>query len=198
MNQKTNIGRKTQIKNVAQVLFSEKGYAASSMRDLAKKVGIEPASLYSHITSKESLLREICFGMANEFFKELEKTDRLKLSCAEKLKQYIMCHVNVIQRNDDASIVFLHEWRFLSEPNLGRFKKLRKQYQNKFEDVLEKGMKNGEFKNIDVKIILLTLFSALTRSFEYFQQASNYNAEYIGDQIFDLFFTGIQLQKNNK
>jgi AcrR family transcriptional regulator len=39
--------RKEQIAETAQNLFREKGFTASSMRDIAREVGVEPASLYS-------------------------------------------------------------------------------------------------------------------------------------------------------
>ena len=42
-------------------MFKDKGFAASSMRDLAETVGIEAASLYNHIKSKSEILQEIIF-----------------------------------------------------------------------------------------------------------------------------------------
>ena len=39
----------------ALVLFSEKGYAATTMRDIADKVGIKAASLYNHFRGKREL-----------------------------------------------------------------------------------------------------------------------------------------------
>ena len=50
------IDRKKIIFNKAALLFEKKGYTASSMRDIAFEVGIEPSSLYSHIKSKGDML----------------------------------------------------------------------------------------------------------------------------------------------
>jgi AcrR family transcriptional regulator len=40
-------------------LFASEGYAATSMRDLAKACGITPAALYHHFADKEQLYREV-------------------------------------------------------------------------------------------------------------------------------------------
>ena len=58
--------RKSLILQKAAAMFREKGYAASSMRDLADAVGIEAASLYNHIKSKSEMLHEIIFRIAND------------------------------------------------------------------------------------------------------------------------------------
>ena len=50
----------------ASAMFREKGFPATSMRDLAEAVGIEAASLYNHIKSKSDILQEIVFRTAND------------------------------------------------------------------------------------------------------------------------------------
>lgn len=184
--------RKAQIKEVAQNLFRERGYAATSMRDLARQVGIEPASLYSHITSKESILREICFRMADEFFEIMDRIRVLPLSPPERLHKAIVTHIGVIRNNFDAATVFFHEWRFLEEPNLSRFKTMRKTYEYQFREILEEGMQTGDFREVDVKVVLPTLFSAMNWAHEYVKPSSKMEPDDLGDHIYQLFFDGLK------
>ena len=48
--------RKEEIQTAAAKLFGEKGFAASSVRDIANAVGLGAASLYNHMGSKDELL----------------------------------------------------------------------------------------------------------------------------------------------
>ena len=101
--------RKTQISQVADRLFSEKGYVATSMRDIAEALEIEPASLYSHIKSKEELLWETASRCANEFFSAVKPIFRSELKTQIKLKEMVIAHVEIITRNLSASAIFFTE-----------------------------------------------------------------------------------------
>ena len=185
------LDRKGQIQAAAQNLFRERGFAATSMRDLAKAVGIEPASLYSHITSKESILREICFRMADEFFEQLDQIDS-QANPTEQLKQAIIGHISVIRKNYDASAVFLHEWRFLEEPNLSRFKSLRRDYEQRFRSIMEAGQLAGQFRQMNMKIVLPTLFSSMNWAYEHVKPAAMLPPEEVGETIWRLFVQGLE------
>jgi AcrR family transcriptional regulator len=189
-----NLSRKEQIFRTAAELFREKGYVASSMRDLAQRLGIEAASLYSHIRSKEEILHNICFDMAAEFRKSLEEVEKQKnLSASEKLRRGIVGHVQVMAKDLTASAVFMNEHRHLSQPYLRDFLLLRINYINRFKSIIEEGVKTGEFKsNIDVKLAVMTLFSSFNWMPQWYQPGGVVDSVELGRQLTDMLLYGLK------
>jgi AcrR family transcriptional regulator len=65
------MGTRQAIYEAALDAFAENGYAGASLRDIARRVGIEVASLYNHIDSKEELLYRIIENTSAEMLDEL-------------------------------------------------------------------------------------------------------------------------------
>lgn len=194
MEASTNLTRKEQVIRKAAELFREKGYVASSMRDLAQKLGIEAASLYSHIRSKEEILRNLCFDMATEFRKSLEEVERQQnLTSSERLRQGIIGHIQVMAKDLTASAVFMNEHRHLSQPFLRDFLLLRINYINRFKAIIEDGMAKGEFKsNIDKKLAVMTLFSSLNWMPQWYDPESKIEPVELGYQLADMLVNGLK------
>ena len=67
--------RRQQIIEMACKRFAEKGFTGSSMRDLAADMGLEAASLYTYIKSKDDLLEDICFGIGNKLIAAIDEVN---------------------------------------------------------------------------------------------------------------------------
>lgn len=189
----TNLSRKEQVIRKAAELFREKGYAASSMRDLAQKLGIEAASLYSHIKSKEEILQSLCFDMAAEFRKSLDEVEKLNVNAGEKLSRGIIGHIQVMAKDLTASAVFMNEHRHLSQPHLREFLLLRINYINRFKLIIEDGVRAGEFKpSIDRKLAVMTLFSSLNWMPMWYDPSSAIDSGELGKQLADMLVNGLR------
>jgi AcrR family transcriptional regulator len=188
-----NLSRKEQVIRSAAELFREKGYAASSMRDLAQKLGIEAASLYSHIKSKEEILQHLCFDMAAEFQKSLAEVEKKNVSSVEKLKLGIIGHIQVMAKDLTASAVFMNEHRHLSQPYLRDFLLMRINYINRFKGIIEEGARQGEFKDtIDKKLAVMTLFSSLNWMPMWYDPSSKIVPTELGQQLADMLVNGLK------
>lgn len=152
--------KQRKILDVAVELFKEKGYMGSSVRDLATKLNIKAASLYAHIRSKEEILEWICFGIAQEFFVELQSVKNTQVNPKEKLDLFIDKHLSVVLKNRDVTHIYSNEWRHLEE-RLPEFIELRKQYQLEVEELISEifQAQNWELKSptFTTRFILHTL-----------------------------------------
>jgi len=191
---KSKVNRKQQIIDKATELFQKQGYSATSMRDLAGYIGIEAASLYSHIKSKEEILQTICFQMANDFFNSLEEIELEKLSADEKLKKAVRSHVIVLTKDSAASAVFFSEWRHLSQDYLTDFLSMRNNYENKFIQILIDGYKEGIFKKMDAKFTVLALLSSINWMPSWYKPEGKLSPEEIAENVTDVFINGLKIR----
>ena len=185
------LSRKDQIEQTATALFKSRGYAATSMRDLATELGLEAASLYSHIKSKEEILQRICFRMANEFFEGLEQAEKTPGNSREKLEAAIKSHLTVLTKQPAASAVFQNEWKHLSEPFLTDFLKLRNDYENHFRQIIKEGNSSGEFSVTDEKMATLMLLSSLNFVHTWYKPEGNLTPEQISETLSNMLLNGI-------
>ena len=152
---------KKRIYEAAAALFYEKGFAAASMRDLADRVGIEPSSIYSHVSGKDSLLEKICLDTAKTFCDEATTISQQMTSPSEQIAAIIALHYKLATEDPSSATVFTDEWRYLSNDALAQFETLRRQYQRQVKGMLLQGMETGEFYPSDVGITLKTLLTSL-------------------------------------
>src|ERR687892_896361 len=103
--------RRDQILEASARLFSERGYHATSMREIGEATGMLAGSLYAHIEGKEDLLFGIVQRAAGAFLDGVEAVRDSKASAEEKLRRAMRAHVEVVAGDLEAARVFHHEWR---------------------------------------------------------------------------------------
>ncbi|MEO7923456.1 MAG: TetR/AcrR family transcriptional regulator [Chitinophagaceae bacterium] len=154
----------------AAAMFREKGFPATSMRDLAEAVGIEAASLYNHIQSKSEILQEIVFRTANECNIHLDSIGESNLGSTKKIESLIRFHVQMMVNQFDDYCVMINEWIHLSEPYLTNFVTQRRTYVQRMEAIIEEGVRNKEMKPVMPYVAMLTILSSV-RGLEFWHRS---------------------------
>ncbi|MBK9735155.1 MAG: TetR family transcriptional regulator [Saprospiraceae bacterium] len=188
MRIKPKIDRKRIIIMAAADLFREKGYNASSVRDIAAMVGLEPSSIYSHIKSKEELLAEICLETANKFMLGINIISKQDISAKKMLKLLVSLHLDIAFENPSFAIVYIDEWRYLPEPILSEFLNLRKDYDKKFKKILTDGKSDGKFSFLNSDIAFNIIIKTLNWSFT---NLKKFRREEVEEELNHLIFNGI-------
>lgn len=184
--------RKENILQISANLFRKKGYKATSMRTIAEAVGMQAASMYNHIKSKQQILEMLLMSMAEHFTEGMIVIKHTERTAEEKLEQLIKLHVKLTIEHTDAIALIAAEWVHLEEPARSEYLKLRTQYERDFKAILEQGKQEGLFKNIDTEIMLFSTLSTLRWLYSWYSRNPTYNVTKLQEHITDCLISGIK------
>src|SRR3954451_12284111 len=139
--------RRREIDQVASGLFHANGYPATSVRDIAKGLDIQAASMYAHVASKEDVLWSIVDGAATAFERAADTAvaDAASSDPVDRLAALVEAHVEVITADPERSSVFVTEWRHLSSERRTRIAGRRDAYETRFREAISEGIAVGAF-----------------------------------------------------
>jgi AcrR family transcriptional regulator len=179
--------RRQQIEDAASRLFRERGYAATSVRDIAQALNLQGGSLYAHVASKEDVLWSIVARAADRFRDEVGPAATRRAPAGDRLRDMIRRHVAVVTSAQRDAAVFLHEWRFLSPERREAIAARRDAYESLFREVIDEGVSAGEFVAIDPRLTAMAILSALNGMATWYRPDGPLSAQRIADQHADLF-----------
>lgn len=173
-------------------MFRERGFAASSMRDLAEKIGIEAASLYNHIQSKAQILEEIITGVAELCKNHLINIDKNNSTSLQKIESLIRFHTNMMIHHFEEYSVMVNEWMHLEKDKLNLFAQARREYVKRMEAIVQEGIDKGELKPIMPYVVVLNILSAV-RGLEFWHRsAKSHSAKEIEENMVAHLIGGIK------
>jgi AcrR family transcriptional regulator len=190
--------RRRQIEDVASTLFSHRGYAATSMRDIAKALDLQGGSLYAHIPSKEAVLAAIVEEAADGFHAAVRPIAEGPGTAAERLKAMIGAHVGVVTGGRDRAKVFLFEWTFLAPERREAVARSRAAYQDYFERVIGEGVAAGELDTPDPTLAAVFLLSAMNGMAHWYRPDGRLGPDALAEQYADLFLGGLQARSTHE
>jgi len=179
----------------AAAMFREKGFPATSMRDLAESVGIEAASLYNHIRSKNEILEAICFEVANRFNAHLDEIEASNLTSIQKVETLLRFHINQMIENYESVYVSDREWKHLEEPYLSNFQSQRRNYRKKFTLIIQQGIEIKEIRSIDAATSILIMLHAVSGIESWHRSKTKITAQELEDNMITIMIDGLRKQE---
>jgi TetR/AcrR family transcriptional regulator, cholesterol catabolism regulator len=173
-------------------LFSEQGYPATTMRDIADAVGLLPGSLYAHVESKESLLLEIIEGGIDLFLAACEPVERSVEPADARIHALIRAYMRTAGEVPEQMLVALQQWKYLTGAGRERVIEKRRRFEGIFRSIVAEGIASGVFsKKVNPRIAVLTLIGALNWAPEWFSRRGPDTPDDIGDQFADVILHGL-------
>ncbi len=173
-------------------LFKERGFGNSSMRDLGARVGLDAASLYNHVRSKDELLQIICFQVSDAYLAQLAEVAQSTGTHLDKITELLRLHVRLMTQHGAAVSVANNEWKALAEPRLTEFKQARTRYEKGFAALIEQGIAAGELQPVNVSVALFTLLSAVRWVELWYRPGRALSATELEDDLLTMLLDGLK------
>ena len=148
--------KQIQILEVAEILFAEKGFDGTSIRNIAKMAQINIAMVSYYFGSKERLLEALLVYRTADLRSQLDNLLLEDLQPLEKINKLIELYLNRI--NSNKGIYRILHFEFSSkkrDENLKVFTELRKGNLKTLERIIEDGQQKGIFRK-DISVPLIT------------------------------------------
>lgn len=148
--------KQIQILEVAETLFSEKGFDGTSIRDISKVAKINVAMISYYFGSKERLLQSLLVYRTTDIKSQLELLVEENIEPIEKVNKLIEIYINRINNNKGIYRILNFELSSKKrEQNLQAFTEFRKGNLKYLESIIEEGQRKGVFRK-DIIIPLIT------------------------------------------
>jgi AcrR family transcriptional regulator len=172
-------------------LFSRKGYAATSTREVAKLLGIQKATLYYHVESKEDLLFFICQSSLTQFRSDVETAIRDRQDPVDRVQTMICSHIESLLGDQARHSTTFTEMHTLSEKRFEQIMKLRDGYENLVRSELRQAQDAGVLRqDIEVKYLSLALLGIMNRVMVWYRRGGPLSPNQIGRLLGVLFLGG--------
>ena len=176
----------------AATLFRKKGYAGTTTRELAAKVGLQNASLYHHMAKKEDLLYNICVNSLHRMGHEVQEAISAYSDPRAQLRAMMIRHMEVVLSEGDAHATMLIELRSLSAARRRKVVQLRNEYEARLRQVIINGQATGAIRaDVEAKYLTLAMFSLVNWAVFWFRDDGDLAASQLGELFGQLFLEGV-------
>jgi len=177
--------------DTAAALFSKKGYHLTSTREIAAQLGINKASLYYHIETKEDLLYDICKTALTKIREDVETALKDAPNPLKRVEVLIRTHIESMLREYERHSAALTEMSCLSTERLAEVTVLRDSYERLARSVLAEAQTAGTLReDVPVKYLCLALLGLLNRVLVWFRPNGPLTPAQIGALFATIYLTG--------
>ncbi|MCL3819840.1 TetR/AcrR family transcriptional regulator [Aeromicrobium wangtongii] len=190
-SRKAGSDRRSELIQIASELFAERGFLATTIRDIADAAGIQSGSLYHHFTSKESMVEELLTDYWTTLLENYRAVVDTETDATEAARGLVRASVLLLDECALALRVMLNDWAYLSETFPFMEERLA-ECQTIWLDVLERGVASGAMtSSVEPTILYRTVMSSVSGTARWFRPDGPVSVEKLADEMATLFMNGI-------
>lgn len=182
--------RRAEILQAALGAFRERGYHATTLDDIAIRLGLRKTALYHYFPDKEAILYA-CHLESLSQLEQLAAEARTRFARpAEQLAFVIREHVRVMTDTLQGSPLAF-EVTALSPDHQREIIRGRDGYERVLRDIIVQGIRAGEFRATDPKLAAFAILGAINWIARWYQPGGPLAAQELGERFADQLLGGL-------
>jgi AcrR family transcriptional regulator len=170
-------------------LFAEKGFEATTVRQIVEAAGVTKGGLYHYFDSKDALLYEIYSRMLRMQANRMETIAESGLPLPQRVHAIIADVVATSIANLDDAVVFFQSVHLLEAGKQADVRAERRLYHERFRALVEEGQRSGVFRaDVPADIVVNYHFGAIHRLGMWYHPDGSLSGEQVG-----LYFANLML-----
>ncbi len=185
--------RRSALVQLAADMFAERGFRATTVRDIAEAAGMLSGSLYHHFDSKESIMDELLQAYIDELLPEYRRIADEGGPAREVLSQLVTTAFASFDRHRPAILVWLGEGLHLRElPRFAYVAQAEAETEQLWTQVIRRGVRSGEFrKGLDAKLAYRFIRDVVWMAARWYRPGGRLTVQQLAKQYLSIVLDGI-------
>lgn len=173
-------------------LFRQKGFAATTVREIAAAAGILPGSLHYRFASKEDLLLALMDRGIERAVSAVRAAIADSHDPLDRVRAALRAHLRLLVREDDSIYVLLYEGHSLSGAARDHMVRLRDRYDALWDGLLHEAAGTGRLRpDVDLRLVRFFLLGGVNWTAQWFSTRGPYSVEQVAEAYADMLFHGL-------
>ncbi|GGL13974.1 TetR/AcrR family transcriptional regulator [Nocardia jinanensis] len=168
--------------DAALTLFAERGYHGTSLKQVAERLDIRTPSLYNHMESKSSLLKEIVLGTLDRVVGDFDRVIAEIDSPVERLRAATEVYALHHATHPREALVVNQDSTSLDEPERTTAQQIRRRHEREFRQIIIDGQEAGVFTVENPKLASFAIREMSVSIARWFHEGGALTAEEVARQ----------------
>lgn len=183
MREEISAYKRERILEEAVKLFYERGFTGTTLDDIAGKLGVTKPFIYTHFRSKVELLEAICRPTIEKSLGAIQEAARQSGRPSQRLFDGIVNFSKVVLQRQANIAVYFREEKNFSEAGLTDINALRKEFDRVLSELLEEGVREGEFVLPDIRLAALAIGGMVSWAYTWYQPGGRLSIDTVGERM---------------
>jgi len=186
-----NLKKREEIYDIIAHLFARKGYHSTSMRDIARDLGMNQSSLYHYFKGKEDMLFKLMNDAMDEALVIIEDICGADITPEEKLTRVLVYYTKYFAGEQEREILLVNEMGSLK----GEFQRIliekQRRYVQLIRSILDELADQGKMKKIHSTIALFAFFGMVHYTIKWYDKDGPVSLDELANSFLEIFTKGI-------